>query len=218
MLPSFAAALYQIYQFLTPIREILSESIASADKRASERYRNFLIDSALTEEQQNLRSSFLYKERVKALVASNNSPDKIIEEQGKQFAKFLKILENPPIQQVSQLIEKIFCLNDFCQFDYNSFFANFDPAFKTHKGQESTVENPSFKPVEVAEIIPQLMDILFLISRLDISKQIVETVAILEGKRANEELSAESISRIDRIFQAVLWLLQKKYPEKLFWL
>ncbi|MCD1654381.1 DUF5312 family protein [Treponema zuelzerae] len=210
LLASFPAALYQMYQFIAPIREILSATLASTDKRISEKYRDFLIESSLATEQLALRRTFLYQERIKALIASHLSPERVIEEQAKQFSQFIKALDTPQVQQSSRLIEKLFCLHDFCQFDFNSFFANFDPAFKTHAGQDTTVENPSFKPVEVAEIVPQLMDLHYLVSRLEISKQVIETVAELESKRTNDEMTPESHSRIDRIFQALMWLLQKK--------
>ncbi|HKL85159.1 MAG TPA: DUF5312 family protein, partial [Treponemataceae bacterium] len=109
---------------------------------------------------------------------------------------------------------KIFCLNDFCQFDFNGFFSNFDPAFKTHSGQTTTVDNPSFKPLEVAEVIPQMMDLHYLFSRLDISKPILDLLGELEAKKQNVELTTNITSRMERIFQALLYLIQKKISKE----
>ncbi|HKL84836.1 MAG TPA: hypothetical protein VJ861_00710, partial [Treponemataceae bacterium] len=152
LLPAFPTALYQMFQFIVPISELLSSTIACTDKRVAEKNRDFLIEVALTNEQKELRKSFIYSERTKALIANTVSTEHLIEEQGKHFGQFLKILESPTLKNQGVLIEKIFCLNDFCQFDFNGFFSNFDPAFKTHSGQTTTVDNPSFKPLEVAEV------------------------------------------------------------------
>lgn len=214
LLPAFPTALYQMFQFIVPISELLSSTIACADKRIAERNRDFLIEVALTNEQKELRKSFVYTERTKALIANTVSTELLIEEQGKHFGQFLKILESPTLKNQGVLIEKIFCLNDFCQFDFNGFFSNFDPAFKTHSGQTTTVDNPSFKPLEVAEVIPQMMDLHYLFSRLDISKPILDLLGELEAKKQNVELTTNITSRMERIFQALLYLIQKKISKE----
>ena len=215
LLPSFPTALYQMFQFLAPISELMNASIASTDKRIAEKNRDFLIEIALTEDQKNVRKSFLFSERKKALEINTSTTELLIEEQGKKFAGFLKILESPAIKSQGVFIEKIFCLNDFCKFDFNGFFTNFDPAFKAHIGLDTTVGNPSFKPVEVAEIIPQLMDLFYLISRLDISKPILDLLGELEAKKENTELTTTITSRLERIFHAFSYLLQKKLSKEI---
>lgn len=214
LLPAFPTALYQMFQFIVPISELLSSTIACADKRIAERNRDFLIEVALTNEQKELRKSFVYTERTKTLIANTVSTELLIEEQGKHFGQFLKILESPTLKNQGVLIEKIFCLNDFCQFDFNGFFSNFDPAFKTHSGQTTTVDNPSFKPLEVAEVIPQMMDLHYLFSRLDISKPVLDLLGELEAKKQNVELTTNITSRMERIFQALLYLIQKKISKE----
>ena len=48
-------------------------------------------------------------------------PERTIEEQGKQFGIFLKILDSQLMHQAGILLEKLDALADFCEFDFNSF-------------------------------------------------------------------------------------------------
>ena len=210
LLPALPAALYQVSQFLQPIRVILDATIMNPDRRAAERYRDFLLELALTGEQRQERRSFMLTERAEALVAQNLPPDRVIEEQGKRFAHFLKVIDSPTIRQAGIILQKLDALSDFCLFDFNSLFAYFDPAFKAHVGRDSTVDAPSFHQVEVVEVIPVLMDLYYLLTKLDLTPGIVDIVAILEAKRTRVELGEEISGRIHRIFQAVIYILQKK--------
>lgn len=210
LLPAFPATLHQIYQFMQPISEILTTTIANPDRRVADRYRDYLLELALTPEQRELRKSFTFDERARNLVAQTLPPERAIEEQAKLFASFLKILDSASMRQAGLLLTKIDALADFCQFDFNAFFSNFDSAFKSHEGQDTTVESPSFHPVEVAEIVPLLLDLYYLLTKLDLGVPIMDVVSILEARRRGQPLGEEIRNKINRVFQAVIWLLQKR--------
>ena len=74
LLPAFPATLYQIAQFLQPIKAILDATIASSDRRAAERYRDYLLELALTDEQRVDRKSFTLAGRAEGLVAQQMDP------------------------------------------------------------------------------------------------------------------------------------------------
>ena len=210
LLPSFPTTLFQVSHFLQPIRETLYNTVASQDKRTADKYRDYLLELALTNEQRAVRKTFTFAERSSAIVAEKTPVEKIIEEQGKQFSQFMKVLDSSSIRRAGLLLEKLDALSDFCQFDFNSFFSYFDPAFKAHCGQDSTVESPSFHAVEVVEVIPVLLDLYYLLSRLDLSPAIIDIVSILDAKNNSEALGEEVSARVHRIFQAVNFLLQNK--------
>jgi hypothetical protein len=210
LLSAFPASLYQIYQFLQPIQEIMKATIHNADKRVADHYRDYLIELALSPEQRAIRKSFLFTERSSTLIAQKMPPEKVIEEQGKQFSSFLKILDSQTMKQVGLLLDKIDALADFCDFDFNSLFSYFDPAFKIHTGKDITVETPSFHTVEVAEIIPALLDLYYLLSKLDVSQAIIDIVSILEARKNNTQLQDDAKNRTNRTFQAISWIVQKK--------
>ncbi len=210
ILPAFPATLYQIAQFLLPIKATLDATVASPDRRVADRYRDYLLELALTEEQRAERRSFTLAERAEALVAQKATPERVIEEQGKRFSQFLHVLDAQPIRQAGILLQKADALSDFCRFDFNTFFSYFDPAFKAHIGHDTTVDTPTFHEVEVVEIIPVLLDLYYLLSKLDLGPAIVDVVALLESKRAGVRLSEELSGRLNRVIQAVTYLLQKK--------
>jgi len=210
LLTPFPSVLYQIYQYLQPIKETLSATIASPDKRVSEHSRDFLIELVLTPEQRKIRKGFIFADRSAAIMNQKLNPERAIEEQGKQFGLFLKILDSQLMHQAGTLLDKLDTLIDFCEFDFNSLFSYFDPAFKTHTGHDSTVEAPSFHPVEVAEIVPVLLDLYYLLSKLEINSSIIELFAILEARKNKTDLNDELKNKINKSFQAILWLLQNR--------
>jgi hypothetical protein len=214
LLPTFPATLNQIAQFIQPIKAILDATIASTDHRTAERYHDYLLELALTEEQRAERHSFTLQARAEGLVAQQMSPDRVIEEQGKRFTQFLHVLDTPTMRQAGVILQKLDAMSDFCHFDFNSLFSYFDPAFKAHIGHDSTVESPTFHAVEVVEVIPVLMDLYYLLTKLDMNQSIVDIVAILDAKRSGVQLSEDISSRIHRVFQAVIYLLQKKVSKE----
>ncbi len=210
LLPTFPATLYQIHQFLLPVKETLEATIRNKDRRISEKYRDYLLELLFTEEQRATRKSFIYTERTVALAAQNIPAERVIEEQGKHFGQFLKVLDTPDLHRAGALLQKIELLSDFTLFDFNNFFSYFDPAFKPHIGLDSTVSSPSFYQVEVVEIVPVLLDLYYVLSRLDIGTPIIDVTAILEAKKNNVPLGDEIKSRMHRVFQAISFLLQKR--------
>lgn len=210
LLPAFPTIMYQIYQFTHPIKEILKTTLENSDRRIAERCRDYLIELTFTDEQRQARKSFTFTERSIALAAQNENPEKLIENQGKQFALFQKYLDSPSLRPIGQLLEKIDFLIDFTEFDFNGFFSYFDPAFKLYSGKDGTVETPSFHAVEIVSIIPVLLDIYYLLAKLEISPALIEIISILDAKRLNVPLGEDIKSRINRIFQAIVYLLEKK--------
>jgi len=214
LLPAFPATLYQINLFLKPVRDVLNETIASTDRRVGDRYRDYLLELAFTDEQRAMRKSFLFTERGKSLIAQPLSSERVIEDQGKKFAQFLKTLDLPPMQQASKILQRLDRVADFCQFDFNGFFSAFDPAFKAHIGQETTVESPSFKQIEVGEVVPALLDLYYLLSGIDLSPSTIDLIIVLETKKNEAPTIDEASARIQKIFQAVLWLMQKRLSKE----
>ena len=214
LLPSFAAALYQIYQFLEPVRSLFSDTVANTDRRIAERYREYLLELAMTGEQRQIRKALSFSVRAEDLVAGTKTPEQIIEEQERRFAQFIKSLDTPGFNQAGILLQKLERLLDFCSFDFNNFLSYFDPAFTTHTGLESSVTSPSFHAVEVAEVVPVLLDFYYVLSVTDISAPVVDVVSIIEAKREEIPLGDEIRSKTTRIFQAVSWLLSKRISKE----
>jgi len=210
LLAPLPMALYQIFQFIQPLRDTLLKTTASQDKRQTERYREYILELSMTEAQRETRKSFTLVERANALIAQPQGSDRAIEEQGREFSAFLRTLDSPQLKQASVLLQKIDALGDFCKFGFNVFLSWFDPAFKAYSDDSTTVEAPSFHCVEVTEMIPALLDLYYVMSRVDFSPALAEVCSILTASVANTPVSDEIRARNSRLFQAIHFIFQKK--------
>lgn len=207
LLPAFPASLHQLYKLLLPFKELMHDTLASVDKRQSEKYYDFLIELMFNDEQRAVLSNLSFAKRSESLISSILDPERVIEEQAKQFNQIIKFIDTPEMKKKEVVFYKLQALLDFCDFNYNHFFSYFDSAFSAHVGKETTVENPSFKAVEVVEILPSLLDLYYLLSNLDMNPSLVNILVILEAKRVKTQPTDEIKNKMEKLFQAVSWLL-----------
>ncbi|ULQ58699.1 DUF5312 family protein [Brucepastera parasyntrophica] len=214
LLPAFPIAVYQIYQLLMPISEILGKTIANPDRRMADRYRDFILELAMTKEQREMRKSFHFSERSAAVVSETVKPETVIENQAKKLTQFLKTLDTTSMKQAERIIDKLDVLNDFCRFDFYGFFSCFDPGFKT-AAQAGYLDKTSFRTIEVSTVIPYLMDVYYLLDNLDLSTSIVNVVSLLEAKSQNVQLSEEITGKIGNTFRALYSQIQNKFSKNI---
>ncbi len=212
LLPAFPATIHQMNNFLAYIREILGATVAATDKRASERFREQLFEAELPPDLGVQRDHLTYAARAQELAESSAPPPSVIEEQGKRLGQYLKQIEGATGKAAEAKVLAALALADLCDFNYNEFFSYFDPAFSTHVGQTTTVENPSFKPVEVAELIPSLLDLYYLMVDVKITEELALSVASLDALRKKAALSQEVRGKTGRLFQAISYLVEKRLP------
>ncbi len=212
LLPAFPTAILQVNAFLAYVREILDATVSAQDKRAAERFRELLFEAELPPEQGVARDHLTLAFRTQELAESKDVPERVVEDQGKRLAQYLKQLEGPQGKQAESKVLAVLALADFSHFNFNEFFSYFDPAFSSHIGQGTTVENPSFKTVEVAEIIPSLLDLYYLMTDLRIGESLALSVATLDALRKKTGLSEELRAKSSRLFQAIGYLLEKRIP------
>lgn len=210
LLPAFPAALHQIFTYILPLKELLDTTIASTDSRTVHKYTDMLIEDALNDDQRLSREMLLFANRA-SVIAENIIPlQKTIDEQARILSSYIRQLDAPHIKRETDILEQVLAFADFCQFDFNGFFSAFDPAFKSHTGKETTVTNPSFKPIDVAELIPSLLDLYYLLHHLVINEALVDRIALLAEKKHSATDNTQHKSAISRIFQAVHFLFQKR--------
>lgn len=212
LLPAFPTVIHQVNNFLAYVREILDATVSAPDKRTSERFREMLFEAELPPDQGVARDHLTLASRTQDLADSRETPERAVEEQGKRLAQYLKQLEGPAGKQAEAKVLAVLALADFCHFNFNEFFSFFDPAFSSHIGQGTTVENPSFKTVEVAEVIPSLLDLYYLMTDLRIGESLALSVATLDSFRKKTGLSEELRLKASRLFQAIGYLLEKRIP------
>lgn len=226
LLPAFATALYQLQQFLQPVKKTLSASIANQDKRVSEKCRDFILETALTPEEKKLRLSLSYTNR-NAELKGNTDVSKLLENQGKQFNQYLKLLESEPFKNSAEILEKLDALKDLCDFNFQGIFIVFDPAFQSdfellpgdensdskksgNTEEKNTRHQSNFQAIPVSELIPQLLDLNFLLQNIDLSQRISEALVLLSAFILNTQVTEEMHLQINRILQMVSWQIKNK--------
>lgn len=210
LLPAFPASLHQLNAILSYAREIMAATVLSPDKRAADHFRELLFETELPPDVGVMRDHLSYAARSQELAEAKDSPTRTIEEQGKRLAQYLRQLDGPAGKQAEAKVAATLAFADFCDFNFNEFFSYFDPAFSTHIGQPTTVENPSFKTIEVAELIPSLLDLYYLLTDVRVSDSLALSVATLDAFWKQTQLSDELRAKASRVTQAIGYLLQKK--------
>lgn len=210
LLPAFPTAVHQLNAMLAYPREVFEATVASPDRRAAEHYQELLFESELPPDLAVMRDHLSFAARAQEIAESQASAERVIEEQGKRLAQYLKQVEGPAGKLAEDRLKAAMALSDLAHFEFNELFSYFDPAFSSHIGQSSTVENPSFRQVEVAELIPALLDLYYLLTDASATAQVALSLAALEALRKKSELTEDIRGRASRSIQAVGYLLDKR--------
>ena len=182
ILPGFATIMFQLYQQILPIKSILANTIASKDVRLSSKYSDMLLEHEFTEEQMQTKKMLSYEKRAKVLEALNTDEfDHTMQEQKKSFAILMRSLEADQIFAMDKKIEKLFILFDFLNYNFNKLFAKFDSAFESVIGKDVLLPNYSFGQVKAEELVQDILDLNFLISRMNIDDEVIDTFFLLNS-------------------------------------
>lgn len=182
ILPGFATIMFQLYQQILPIKSILKNTIASKDIRLSSKYSDMLLEHEFTEEQIQTKKMLTYEKRAKILESLNTDEfDNAMQEQKKEFAIFMRSLEAEQIFAMDKKIERLFVLFDFFNYNFNKLFAKFDSAFEAVIGKDVLLPNYSFGQVRGEELLPDILDLDFLISRIAIDDDLIDSFMLLNS-------------------------------------
>lgn len=226
LLPAFATALYQLQQFLQPIQKTLSASISNQDKRISEKSRDFILETALSPEEKKLRLSLSYTNRYAELKGCSDVT-KLLETQGRRFTQYLKLVDTESFKKTAEILGKLDALKDLCDFNFQGIFIAFDPTyqeeFEFNSGNETQSSKEAgnyeekssgslmnFQAVPVSEIIPQLLDLNFLLQNIDLSQRISEALVLLSAFILNTQVTEEMHLQVNRILQMISWQIKNK--------
>lgn len=182
ILPGFATIIFQLYQQILPIKKILVNTIASKDVRLSSKYSDMLLEHEFTEDQIQTKKMLTYERRAKILESLNTDEfDNAMQEQKKEFAILMRSLETEQIFAMDKRIERLFVLFDFLSYDFNKLFAKFDSSFEAVIGKDVLLPNYTFGQVKGEELIQDILDLNFLISRVNIDDELIDTFVLLNS-------------------------------------
>ena len=182
VLPGFATIIFQLYQQILPIKNILANTVASKDIRLSSKYSDMLLEHEFTYEQMQTKKMLSYENRAKILEYLNRDEfDYAMQEQKKEFAIFMRSLEAEQIFAMDKKIERLFVLFDFLNYNFNKLFSKFDSAFESVVGKDVLLPNYNFVQVRGEEILPDILDLNFLVSRMIIDDDLIDAFMLLNS-------------------------------------
>ena len=74
--------------------------------------------------------------------------DQKLKDQTNEFDELIFSLTDPVFKPVDVKINKLFAFFDFCSFQFNTFFAYFDPGFNTIVNTDSVRDHYNFENVD----------------------------------------------------------------------
>lgn len=157
-MPGLARTVYEFYQLLRPVRDIVRRSVAHKDSRLSQRYRDFLIESRLDEEGRRLRELFRFEGLDERLRASMR-PDEEVEYLNRDFNRFITCFDKPELRGLDAELGEVERLAEICRYDFERVLGFFDPGINL----DDPTYSPDFSPAGGSLVKPELIDLLYVI-------------------------------------------------------
>jgi hypothetical protein len=204
VLPGFARVLYEYAYYLQFIRELFQKTIHHNDHKLAERFHNYLIECHLPENEQLKHHHFAYEELYARLVNAL-SPREEINKINHEFKEYIKLFDKPEFDVIDNHLNELNKFSTLCQHNFNNFLVMFDPHITiSHKKRK-----PSFNPVQGFHIIPDLLDLYFIIADFSLSSCIEQNIFLLieRLKPKNSDNVKDKMKTILRRIDVI----QKKY-------
>lgn len=186
--------IYELYRISLTFKHILRESICSNDIRLSGFFLDKLVESAFTDNQKILKENVSFSSRMdKISDLMREDFDQKIKEQTNELDELVFSLTDPVFKAVDLKINKLFAFFDFCSFQFNTFFAYFDPGFNTIVNTDSVREHYNFENVDGMTVLQEILDLDYLIRNISIDEHLIDGILFL-----NENLPSDK--QVDEIF------------------
>ncbi|WP_253686371.1 MULTISPECIES: hypothetical protein [unclassified Treponema] len=117
--------------------------------------------------------------------------DQKIKDQTNEFDDLVFSLTDPAFKTVDVKINKLFAFFDFCSFQFNTFFAYFDPGFSTIINTDSVREHYSFENVDGMTVLQEILDLDYLIRNISIDEQLADGILFLNSCLSSDKQTDE---------------------------
>nr|WP_303932524.1 hypothetical protein [Treponema denticola] len=174
--------IYEIYRISLPLKHILQETICSNDIRLSGVFLDKLVESSFSDNQKILKENISFSSRMGKIADLMRADfDQKIKDQTNELEELVFSLSDPVFKTVDIKINKLFAFFDFCNFQFNTFFAYFDPGFNTIVNTDSVREHYSFENVDGMTVLQEILDLDYLIRNISIDEQLVDGILFLNS-------------------------------------
>ena len=174
--------IYEIYRISLTFKHILLDTICSNDRRLSAFFLDKLVESSFSDNQKILKENLSFSRRMENISdLMREDFDQKIKDQTNEFDELLFSLTDPVFRAVDVKINKLFAFFDFCNFQFNTFFAYFDPGFNTVVNTDSVREHYNFENIDGMTVIQEILDLDYLIRNISIDEQLVDGILFLNS-------------------------------------
>ena len=163
--PAFAQAVHIVKTETAKVHGFLLETLYNPNKKIASRYSTSLIETGLTQEQQELFLSLSYENRKKEFQGKAvGQHEEIKAEQQKKINSMLSFFDTDEFQKIEKVMRKLDHLFDICQYNYVSFLTQFDPSYEDKNGK-----TPEFSSLLLADAETNLVDLYYLAYNFSLS-------------------------------------------------
>ncbi|MGI5079578.1 hypothetical protein [Treponema denticola] len=174
--------IYEIYRISLPLKHILQETICSNDIRLSALFLDKLVESSFSDNQKILKENLSFSSRMEKISdLMREDFDQKLKDQTNEFDELIFSLTDPVFKPVDVKINKLFAFFDFCSFQFNTFFAYFDPGFNTIVNTDSVRDHYNFENVDGMVVLQEILDLDYLIRNISIDEQLVDGILFLNS-------------------------------------
>ena len=174
--------IYEIYRISLPFKNILQETICSNDIRLSGVFLDKLVESSFSDNQKILKENLSFSSRMEKISDLMRADfDQKLKDQTNEFDELIFSLTDPAFKSVDAKINKLFAFFDFCSFQFNTFFAYFDPGFNTIVNTDSVRDHYNFENVDGVAVLQEILDLDYLIRNISVDEQLVDGILFLNS-------------------------------------
>ena len=174
--------IYEIYRISLTFKHILLDTICSNDIRLSAFFLDKLVESSFSDNQKILKENLSFSSRMEKISdLMREDFDQKLKDQTNEFDELLFSLTDPVFRAVDVKINKLFAFFDFCSFQFNTFFAYFDPGFNTIVNTDSVRDHYNFENVDGMAVLQEILDLDYLIRNISVDEQLVDGILFLNS-------------------------------------
>ena len=174
--------IYESYRISLPFKNILQETICSNDIRLSGVFLDKLVESSFSDNQKILKENLSFSSRMEKISdLMREDFDQKLKDQTNEFDELIFSLTDPAFKSVDAKINKLFAFFDFCSFQFNTFFAYFDPGFNTIVNTDSVRDHYNFENVDGMAVLQEILDLDYLIRNISVDEQLVDGILFLNS-------------------------------------
>jgi len=200
LLPGFASYILLLWRLSEQLAAILERTAYNQDNRLAERYRDFLLQARLSENESRKIAAFSY-DQIKARITRAASIEEELKKLDEEFKVFMARFSGEEFIHINEEIAQLEQLRNLGRFDYSKIISLFDSKFD----RKDPGKMIAASPVTGEEAITELLDLFFILAGIDLTKGVernfTNLLKRLERERAPKSIAAtrQLLVRLDKL-------------------